>query len=740
MLRLTTLHILAAAMLLAVVTVSLGEAAEPSAKEQEAKLIAVVLSNASRKEKADACRMLARIATKDAVARLAPLLGHAELSHMIRYALETAPDPSVDDAFRDALGKLKGRPLVGIIGSIGVRRDAKAVEPLIRLLKDEDEDVAQAAARALGKIGIADAAKALAAALPNVAHANEVAFCEGLLRCAEALSATGERGAALAIYDRLRGMAKAPHQVRAAGLRGAILTRGKEGLPLLVEAVRGDDYILVAAAARAAMEMPGPEVTEALAAELAKLPADKRILIIQTLGTCGDAGAMPALVAAAKSGEKTVRLAAVGALARIGDAGAVSVLVQLMDDADADIAKAATENLAALSGPKVDAAVAAMLKAPDAETRCTAVELIGRRRAAGAVPDLLKAAGDGDESVRVASIKILGSLAGEAELPTMIDLLMKARSSTEIQAAESALSATCARQARPVAGKVIIRKALYGDLPNGTSKDVTKKVAAIVKAGSLSVDASNATFGGDPAPSVPKKLRVEYSVDGRTDSKTVNENDTLKLAAGAVPPACTDALCAALAKAPTQPKLSLLRVLRSAGGAKALGAVRAAAKDPSAEVRDTALRALCEWETVEALPDLAQLARTASDPKIKVLALRGWMRLIPQQDAPAATKLASLKAALALATGDQEKKTALAALGSIPLLEALSLVMSHLGTASLTEEASMAAVGIAEKIVGRHPAEVNTAMQEVVKATANKLAQRRGRQLLQQTKGARPRK
>ena len=47
---------------------------------------------------------------------------------MARYALEPIPDPSVDDALRDALGKLKGRLLVGVIGSLGVRRDAKAVD------------------------------------------------------------------------------------------------------------------------------------------------------------------------------------------------------------------------------------------------------------------------------------------------------------------------------------------------------------------------------------------------------------------------------------------------------------------------------------------------------------------------------------------------------------------------------------------------------------------------------------
>ena len=107
-------------------------------RSRESELIAVLKSSASEKDKADACLELARIGTKDSVAPLAALLGDEKLAHMARYALEPIPDPAVDDALRDALGKLKGRLLVGVIGSIGVRRDAKAVEPLSKLLKDKD--------------------------------------------------------------------------------------------------------------------------------------------------------------------------------------------------------------------------------------------------------------------------------------------------------------------------------------------------------------------------------------------------------------------------------------------------------------------------------------------------------------------------------------------------------------------------------------------------------------------------
>src|SRR5205807_2279035 len=96
----------------------------------ESRLIAVLKSDAPRKAKADACRDLARIGTRTSIAPLADLLCDEQLSHMARYGLEAIPDPAVDTALRDAAGKAKGRQLVGILGSLGVRRDHHAVNIL----------------------------------------------------------------------------------------------------------------------------------------------------------------------------------------------------------------------------------------------------------------------------------------------------------------------------------------------------------------------------------------------------------------------------------------------------------------------------------------------------------------------------------------------------------------------------------------------------------------------------------
>jgi hypothetical protein len=181
-----------------------------------------------------------------------------------------------------------------------------------------------------------------------------------------------------------------------------------------------------------------------------------------------------------------------------------------------------------------------------------------------------------------------------------------------------------------------------------------------------------------------------------------------------------DAICGAMAGAQGEAKLALLRTLRSAGGPKALQVVTAAAADKEAPVKDTACRTLCEWPTPDALPLVADLVKTAPTPTIKILALRGFVRLVPQQDVPNAKKLDSLKEAMALADRKEEKRLVLSALGNVPTVEALALVTSHLDDAALKEEACLAAVAIAEKIASDHGDEVAAAMKRVAKLTSQK--------------------
>jgi hypothetical protein len=126
---------------------------------------------------------------------LAPLLGNEE-SHA-RYAWSRTGTGG-----RWAFQRPSSRASrCGLIGSIGVRRDAKAVGALAKLLGDSDAVVACAAARAMGKIGTAEAASALQAALPKASGGVKLDLCEGLFRCAESMAAADQKEQAVAIYE-----------------------------------------------------------------------------------------------------------------------------------------------------------------------------------------------------------------------------------------------------------------------------------------------------------------------------------------------------------------------------------------------------------------------------------------------------------------------------------------------------------------------------------------------------------
>lgn len=441
--------VLIVALLLALAAPAPAQTVAP--KADEGRLIAALTSDsATHKEKVDACRQLAIVGTKDAIPALTALLADDKLSHMARYALEPMPDPAVDGVFRKALTELEGLQLVGVIGSIGVRRDAQAVEPLKKMLMQHDAgpEVTRAALRALGSIGTPAAAEVLRTALAHAQDDNQLDLYEGLFRCAETLAAEGHRPEAIEIYDELRGL-KAAHQVRGGALRGAILARGDEGLPLLKQHLASDDYILFSAAVQASLEMRHAGVTAALVEALKSRPADHQIVIAKALARRGDMVALPALSQLARNGATPARVAAIRALAEMQNGSAVPILVELIGADSREVANAAQEALAAIPGREADAAVMAMFEKNETDDQLTALALMGRRRMTMAVPALLKTVGKADTRVRPEIIKKVGELGGPAELPALLDLLGRLDNSQDLNAARQALGDVCSKAKDP---------------------------------------------------------------------------------------------------------------------------------------------------------------------------------------------------------------------------------------------------------------------------------------------------
>ncbi|MHC5059153.1 MAG: HEAT repeat domain-containing protein, partial [Planctomycetota bacterium] len=359
--------------------------------EKEQELIRLLQSDAPPQEKALACKRLSVCGTPAAVPALAALLSDKDLASWARIALEVIPGPAADAALREAMGKLKGRLQLGVISSIGVRRDAKAIGALVGLLKGSDADAASAAAAALGQIGGPEAVKALEPALAGGPIEVRSAAAEGCILCAEKLLAEGKDADAVGLYERVR-KADVPGQRVLEATRGVILAKKSAGIPMLLELLKSKDKKLFHVGLSTARELPGSEATGALVAELERLAPDRQALLVLALSDRGDPKALPALLGAIQRGPKEAGLAAMGAMGRIGDASCVPVLLKAVVEAEKDVAAAAKVALARLPGADVDADMAARLPKTSGKAHVVLLEMVGQRRIESALPAVLASA------------------------------------------------------------------------------------------------------------------------------------------------------------------------------------------------------------------------------------------------------------------------------------------------------------------------------------------------------------
>lgn len=410
------------------------------AQQTETQLIDILKSDATAQQKTDACIELSKIGTQQAVAPLSALLDNAELAHMAVYALEPNRDPAAGEALRAAAGRLTGCPRLIVIHALGMRRDTQAVGMLCGLLSGSDKDAADAAAAALSRIGTPQAIEALKQALNKVPAA-----AEGLLRYAE--TAPSEQVAALC--DALR-KPPFPLPVRAAAMRRVVLSRGENGMPLLVEQLRGNDVYLFNAALRTASELPcTPKVTRAFNEELKQLSDDRKPLLMGIIAERGDESACPALLAYVKTGTSSVRAASVRALARLGCREALSIFAEVVTDKDRTVADAAFSALSGMPGTDADNATMSLLNNPDLSAKKAGIRLAAERRLHTAIPCALKMAADADSEIRNGSLKVLKDLAGEQEVPALLEVISK---SQDPDAVADVLNTVCLRQAAAKAG------------------------------------------------------------------------------------------------------------------------------------------------------------------------------------------------------------------------------------------------------------------------------------------------
>ena len=415
----------------------------------EAKLIAYLELNATLTAKTAVCRQLRVIGSGKSVPILEKMLLKREMTDIARYALEKIPGGEAEDALMEALGKTNSDIKKGIITSIGQRKTKAAVAELEKLLKGRDPEIAAAAAVALGQIGGFEAAEALGKSLGVIRSGLKEVVASALFQCAEEFSAGKNSQAAFQIYDKLL-VEKLPVVLRRAALRGKIGTAGDNARELIIKTLAAPDRDMHQPAISMIKSAIDASSISPMGAMLPNLPEESQVQLLAVLSEYPKESVLPAVLQAAKSPQKNVRIAGLKALGKAGDASTVEFLAEAAAGSLGEEQEAARASLWGLKGREVDEAVMSILaKDPQESVLNELLQCIGERRIFAGKGLLVKQMSSASAKVRQQSLRALRVIGTPSDVPGLLDFLLRTESEPERLEIENAAAALSAKIANP---------------------------------------------------------------------------------------------------------------------------------------------------------------------------------------------------------------------------------------------------------------------------------------------------
>ncbi len=597
-----------------------------------------------------------------------------------------------------------------------VRADQE--QDLIAVLQSSADVPAKSdACKQLRIIGTAKAIPALAALLDQdrLAHAARYAL-EGL-PCPEAVDALREA------LGKTSGLNKAG-VIDSLGWR-----RDPRAVPALGRLLTDADGAIASAAATALGRIGGRESAVALTSALDHtLTSDLRPLtsdlldallgcadLLRAEGNAKEAGKLYARLDNPKS-PQPIRLAAWRGVVLTDKSGRAKRLLTAMGGSDLALRRSAIQVLRELGDPQViraslnrwsalppeaqaavldcavelhqdtDRAIQLAAQSPEASVRQAAWEAVAKANATSQIPGLAKAAASGSAEEQQVARETLGRLRG----PGARSAILKNLDQAEPPARAELLRSLGARSDR--ASVPVLLEHLKSPEPvRGAALDALRQIAAPETAVPLLNLAAKAESGGEDLLSAV--AAVCQASGERTQTST--------------------AILAAMQGYTETERGRVLPVLAELGTPAALDTALAAARSPNIELRKTALRTLAEWPTAAPAPELIALAKSNPDDVLRILAVRGAIKVAAHEPDPG-RQLSLLKEAVVSAGRAEDKRAALGQMGQLPTAEALAAVTPYLDDPDLVNEAGQAAVSIAEKLAPANPKLAEEAAAQVL--------------------------
>ncbi|HVX12224.1 MAG TPA: HEAT repeat domain-containing protein [Pirellulales bacterium] len=382
----------------------------------------------------------------------------------------------------------------------------------------------------------------------------------------------------------------------------------------------------------------------------------------------------------------------------------VALLLEQLRSPDKAFFQLALQTAREMPGRKLDEALVAELDNTAPPRAALVILALADRKDSAALPAVLDAAAKGPKDVRLAAINAIARV-GDASCVTPLLAIAIENDPELTRAAKTALSDLPGDNVnQEIIGRLTKADAkAYPVLIEVVGERRIAAVPALVKA----LDSSEkevrtsalAALGATVGPQDLKVLVAQVVSPKHSDDATAAQQ-ALKTAAVRMPDreVCAAEIAAALDGASSATKGVLLDTLAAVGGTKALAAVGAAAKSSDSELQDIGSRLLGEWMTIDAAPVLLDLTKTAPGDKYQARALRGYVRIARQFVMPDADRIEMCNRFLGACRQPAEQKLVLEVLKRYPTQDTLKLAAKLMQTPELKEDATQAALVIAQKL------------------------------------------
>jgi len=401
-----------------------------------------------------------------------------------------------------------------------------------------------------------------------------------------------------------------------------------------------------------------------------------------------------------------IRGEALHGLAGLQSGHTAPVAFTFLKSSDPYLQEVGARTIGSMSDPKTTSTALGLFPGLPPAPQAVLLTAWGERKetaAASVVEASLKSA---DAQVRGAAILAYSRIGGGKAVPALVNIARHGEGDDRRIARESLQSMQGAEAEQAILQTAIKgdpgdRSLMMGILSERPSPAVTAALLDAVRGSDsgVAVEAARALgrIGGTKEQdALLKVLIATQDVDIRDATRDAIVNIGTRRGEGDI---ATSAVLAALPGTTGATRGALLGILAGTGSDRALEELTKAANSQDAEVKQAAVTLLAEtWSDTRPLPTLQYVAKTSADKSMRIESVRGYLRLVGQDDRmPADQKVAKIALILPLAERPEEKRQVLSVLRDCRLPASVELAATLLNDPTVASDAADAILYLAAR-------------------------------------------